>query len=97
ASGAVERDLLMQAEVEAVAAGYEIQMQAYALAVRELIPNVSSVPVTLHFLDPDIEVSLSEELLEAEACRRAIDEAMLGIVSSSAPENFPAHPADHCR
>ena len=96
-SGACDRDLLMHAEVEAVAAEYQIQMQAYALAVRELIPAVSSVRVTLHFLDPDIEVSLPDELLEADACRRAIDEAMLGIVSSSSPGSFPAHPADHCR
>jgi ATP-dependent helicase/nuclease subunit A len=96
-SGASDRDLLLQAEVEAVAAEYQIQMQAYALAVRELIPAVSSVRVTLHFLDPDIEVSLADELLEAEACRRAIDDAMLSIVSSSSPGSFPAHPADHCR
>lgn len=96
-SGVSAPDLLIHAEVEAVAADYKIQMQAYALAVRELIPGLSSVRVTLHFLDPDIEVSLQEEMLEAEACRRAIDEAMLGIVSSSAPGNFPAHPADHCR
>lgn len=96
-SGTSDRDLLMQAEVEAVAADYQIQMQAYALAVRELIPEVSSVRVTLHFLDPDIEVSLSEELLEADACRKAIDEAMLAIVSSSSPGSFPAHPANHCR
>lgn len=96
-SSASDRDLLMQAEVEAVAADYRIQMQAYALAVRELIPAVSSVRVTLHFLDPDIEVSLAEELLEADACRRAIDEAMFSIVSSSSPGSFPAHPADHCR
>jgi ATP-dependent helicase/nuclease subunit A len=96
-SGASDRDLLMQAEVEGVATDYQIQMQAYALAVRELIPEVRSVRVTLHFLDPDIEVSLPEELLEADACRRAIDEAMSSIVSSSLPGSFPAHPADHCR
>jgi ATP-dependent helicase/nuclease subunit A len=96
-SSAADRDLLMQVEVEAVAAEYQIQMQAYALAVGELIPAVSSVRVTLHFLHPDIEVSLADELLEAEACRRAIDDAMLSIVSSSSPGSFPAHPADHCR
>lgn len=96
-SSVSDRDLLIQAEVEAVAADYQIQMQAYALAVRELVPEVSSVRVTLHFLDPDIEVSLAEDLLAADACREAIDAAMLSIVTSSGPESFPAHPADHCR
>jgi ATP-dependent helicase/nuclease subunit A len=90
-------DLLMRAEIEAAAAEYQVQMQAYALAARDLIPEVASVRVTLHFLDPDVEVSLSEELLEREACATAIDEIMLSLVSSSAPGSFPAHPAEHCR
>jgi hypothetical protein len=90
-------DLLMRAEIEAAAAEYQVQMQAYALAARDLIPEVVSVRVTLHFLDPDVEVSLSEELLEREACATAIDDIMLSLVSTSAPESFPASPADHCR
>ncbi|HXI94191.1 MAG TPA: UvrD-helicase domain-containing protein [Blastocatellia bacterium] len=90
-------DLLMRAEIEAAAAEYQVQMQAYALAARDLIPEVTSVRVTLHFLDPDVEVSLSEELLERETCATAIDEIMLSLVSSSAPEGFPASPAEHCR
>jgi hypothetical protein len=90
-------DLLMRAEIEAAAADYQVQMQAYALAARDLIPEVASVQVTLHFLDPDVEVSLSDDLLEREACATAIDEIMLSLVSSSAPESFPASPAEHCR
>jgi len=86
-----------QAEVEATAVDYHLQMQAYALAARELIPEVTNVRVTLHFLDPDVEVSLPDVLLAPEACRKAIDETMLNIVSSSAPETFPACPAQHCR
>jgi ATP-dependent exoDNAse (exonuclease V) beta subunit len=92
-----DRDLMIQAEVEAAAADYKAQMQAYALAVRELMPDVPSVRVTLHFLDPDVEVSLSGELLDRDVCAKAMDEAMLRLVSSSKPEEFPPSPADHCR
>ncbi|MEK6409290.1 MAG: UvrD-helicase domain-containing protein [Acidobacteriota bacterium] len=90
-------DLLMRAEIEAAAVDYRVQMQAYALAARDLMPEVTAVRVTLHFLDPDVEVCLSDELLEREACVTAIDEIMLSLVSSSAPESFPASPAEHCR
>jgi ATP-dependent helicase/nuclease subunit A len=93
----VDYDLLMLAEIEAAAADYQVQMQAYALAARDLIPEVTAVRVTLHFLDPDVEVCLSNELLEREACSTAIDGIMLNLVSSSAPESFPASPAEHCR
>ena len=88
---------IVQSEIRAAANDYQIQMQAYALAARELIPEAGSVRVTLHFLDPNVEVSLPVELLEANACASAIDEAMLSIVSSSAPESFEPKPADHCR
>jgi ATP-dependent exoDNAse (exonuclease V) beta subunit len=90
-------DSLMQAKIEAAAADYQVQMQAYALAARDLIPEVASVRVTLHFLDPDVEVSLADGLLEREACATAIDEIMMSIVSSSSPEDFPANPEVHCR
>jgi hypothetical protein len=93
----VDRDLLMQAEIEATAIDYRVQMQAYALAARDLIPDVVKVRVTLHFLGPDVEVSLSDELLEREACVVAIDETMRALVSSSLPEDFTAAPAEHCR
>lgn len=91
------RDLLMQAEVEEVAVDYRVQMQAYALAARELIPGIANLRVTLHFLDPNVEVSLPNELLEREVCAKAIDETMLAIATSSSPENFPPTPAQHCR
>jgi CRISPR/Cas system-associated exonuclease Cas4 (RecB family) len=87
----------MRAEIEAAATDYRVQMQAYALAARDLIPEVTSVRVTLHFLDPDVEVSLSDDLLEREVCAAAIDETMQALVSSSTPENFPCNPAEHCR
>ena len=88
---------LLEAEVEAAARDYRLQMQAYALAVRELMPTISRVKMTLHFLDPDVEVSLPQALLEREAAARAIDEATAELVSSTLPESFQTRPAGHCR
>ena len=93
----IGRDLLIRAEVEEAATDYRVQMQAYALAARDLIADVASVRVTLHFLDPDVEVCLADELLERAVCATAIDETMVALVSSSSPESFPANPAEHCR
>lgn len=93
----VDRDLLIRAEVEAAAADYRVQMQAYALAACDLISEVAGVRVTLHFLDPDVEVCLPDELLGRDVCARAIDETMLALVSSTSPESFPSNPAEHCR
>jgi ATP-dependent helicase/nuclease subunit A len=93
----VDRNVLKRAEVEAAAADYRAQMQAYALAAHDLIPDVAGVRVTLHFLDPDIEVGLPGELLEREACADAMDDTMRALVSSSSPEHFPCNPAEHCR
>ena len=78
---------------------YELQMQSYALAVRELLPALDhgQLKVTLHFLEPNIEVQLADSLLEPEQCRVAIDEAMLRIISSADPLEFPVKPAPHCR
>ncbi len=76
-------------------------MQAYALAVSELLPlpeeQGSNVRVTLHFLEPDIEFRLQDTLLSPEVCRSAIDNAMREIVSSLEPHEFPVRPAMHCR
>ena len=78
---------------------YELQMQSYALAVRELLPELDNtqLKVTLHFLEPNIEVHLADALLEPEQCRTAIDEAMLRIISSADPLQFPVKTAPHCR
>jgi hypothetical protein len=97
ASGAREQPSGLQAEVDAAVHDYRLQMQAYALAVRELLPSVGRVKVTLHFLDPNIEASLPDPLLEHEAAARAIDEATAELVSSSKPESFQTRPAAHCR
>jgi hypothetical protein len=88
-------------QVRIAASDYQLQMQSYALAVRELISpitnQVSAITSTLHFLDPNVEFHLTTEHLASDVCRSAIDEAMLQIVSSREPQEFPVHPASHCR
>ena len=83
------------------AADYQLQMQAYALAAYELLPAVATerdrLKVTLHFLDPNLEYSLPPELLSPDECSASIDAAMNEIVSARDPEDFPVHPANHCR
>jgi hypothetical protein len=94
-------ELSLENRVRFAAADYQLQMQAYALAVGELMPSLvaagSSVKCTLHFLDPAIEFQIDSQLLSPEACMHAIDDAMMSIVSSVAPGEFPVRPADHCR
>jgi hypothetical protein len=85
--------------VRTAAEDYELQMQAYALAVRELIPSLADRPLraTLHFLDPNLEVHLQDELLEPSRCAQSIDEAMQRTIYSSDPADFPVNTAPHCR
>ena len=83
--------------IEITARDYELQMQAYAHAVRELIPSINKIRVTLHFLEPNVEAHLSDELLEPSRCEQAIDNAMLNIVTSADPAEFPVKTAPHCR
>ncbi|MGH9873367.1 MAG: UvrD-helicase domain-containing protein [Pyrinomonadaceae bacterium] len=86
--------------VRSAAMDYQLQMQAYALAVRELVPSLmesSTVISTLHFLEPNVEFHLTADMLSPETCRRAIDDAMLKIISSAQPGEFPVHAAAHCR
>jgi len=89
-------DAEIRAEVAAAAIDYRLQMQAYALAVRELVPNVRQLRVTIHFLDPNIEESVPEALLSYIACADSLDKAMAQLLSS-APANYPTRPAEHCR
>jgi ATP-dependent helicase/nuclease subunit A len=94
-----ERQPSLSAALRTTAEDYELQMQSYALAVRELVPALSDADlrVTLHFLQPNVEVHLADELLAADACAAAVDDAMLRIVSASDPVDFPVRPAAHCR
>jgi len=95
---AAAEDATLTALVRA-AHDYQLQMQSYALAVRELLPALDNarVRVTLHFLEPNVEFQLGDELLDPAACERVIDEAMLQIICSSEPTQFPVMPAPHCR
>jgi hypothetical protein len=94
-------DVSVENQVRIAASDYQLQMQAYALAVSELMPELtsagSSIKCTLHFLDPNIEFHIDSQLLSHAACIQAIDEAMMSIVSSIAPGEFPFRPAAHCR
>jgi ATP-dependent helicase/nuclease subunit A len=87
--------------VRIAASDYQLQMQAYALAVNQLVPRlgdaVYSITSTLHFLEPNVESHLDADSLSPDACIRAIDEAMMEIVSSREPAQFPVRTASHCR
>jgi hypothetical protein len=90
-------------QIDGTARDYQLQMQAYALALRELLPagaRLNSLRATLHFIDPNVERSVSSTLLEADTCARAIDDAMMMIASLDGTldaEAFPPLPASHCR
>jgi len=95
----VNRHPSLEEALKTAAEDYQLQMQAYALAVRELLPSLASVNVrvTLHFLDPNVEVHLADELLEPARCEQAVDEGMQRTIFSSDPANFPVKTAPHCR
>jgi ATP-dependent helicase/nuclease subunit A len=97
---AIEAEASLEDRVRVAALDYELQMQAYVLAVSELVPSLTPKSVvisTLHFLEPNVEFHLTSDLLSPDACKRAIDDAMLKIVSSGEPSEFPVHTATHCR
>lgn len=98
---AVAHEVSVNDQVRIAASDYQLQMQAYALAVRELLPSPAdagiSITSTLHFLDPNVEFHLDADLLSPDACMRAIDAAMMEIVSSAEPVQFPVRAAAHCR
>jgi len=98
-----EPERSIAAQAESVTRDYQLQMQSYALALRELLPSdarISSLRTTLHFIDPNIEISLPAALLDQETCARAVDDAMLSISTLDGTLNadqFPPLPATHCR
>ena len=100
-----QTEISLDEQVLITASDYQLQMQAYALAVAELIDSLVpglrqagfSIKSTLHFLEPNVEFHLSGDLLAPDACARAIDNAMIDIISSIEPRQFPVRPAMHCR
>jgi hypothetical protein len=95
----INRHPSLEDALKIAAEDYQLQMQSYALAVRELLPALSGakVRVTLHFLDPNVEVYLADELLEPVRCEQAVDEGMQRSIFSADPRLFPVNTAPHCR
>jgi hypothetical protein len=97
------RDASIEDQVKRVADDYRLQMQGYALALRELLPadvRINSLCATLHFIDPQIEFSVPAPLLDADICARNIDEAIITIAlleGTLDADQFPPLPATHCR
>ncbi len=91
-------------QIQTTADDYQLQMQAYALALRELFKSdsvrINSLRATLHFIDPNVEVSLPAVLLERDACADMIDDAIARIAvldGTLDADRFPQLPATHCR
>jgi ATP-dependent helicase/nuclease subunit A len=90
-------------QIESAANDYRLQMQAYALALRQLLPadvSVQSLRATLHFIDPNIEFNVPTEMLSPANSAQAIDAAMTTISSIDGtiePDRFPPFAASHCR
>ena len=115
----VQTELSIMDQAETIAHDYQLQMQSYALALRDLLgyrtgsssdrilnapanqePKINSLRATLHFIDPNVEISLPAVLLDQETCAQAIDDAMLSISTLDGTLNadlFPPQPATHCR
>jgi len=95
----INRHPSLEDALKIAAEDYQLQMQSYALAVRELLPSLAGakIRVTLHFLDPNVEVQLADELLEPARCEQAVDEGMQRSIFSADPRLFPVKTAPHCR
>ena len=92
-----EPELSLDTEVASSITDYQLQMQAYALAVHRLTSGIDQLKVTLHFLDPNLEVSLPEQLLREDACIAAVEETIETLTDRDAPGDFPPAPAAHCQ
>ncbi len=96
-------DVSIDNQVERVANDYQLQMQGYALALRELLSadvHIQSLRATLHFIEPQIEFSVPAASLEEVICARNVDEAMTLIAlleGTLDADQFPPLPATHCR
>jgi ATP-dependent helicase/nuclease subunit A len=99
----VEPAVSISQQAEDIAHDYQLQMQSYALAFRSLLPadvRINRLVATLHFIDPNVEISLPAALLDQETCVREIDDAMQSIAAldgSLDADFFPPLPAMHCR
>jgi len=113
---AAQSDRAIEEQIKTVAHAYQLQMQSYALAIHELLSvsttsgsdrpkpslqsKINNLRATLHFIDPNVEISVASTLLDSETCARAIDDAMLAIALLDGmidAEMFPPNPATQCR
>jgi hypothetical protein len=87
-----------EAELAEKAAAYRIQMQSYVLAAWRLLPNVTRVSATLHFLHPNLEYRFPPEQTTEEAALRAVSAVALKIrgVRFFQEANFEANPGARC-
>ncbi|MFN2578941.1 MAG: UvrD-helicase domain-containing protein [Pyrinomonadaceae bacterium] len=98
-----EPDASLEGQIKTAADDYQLQMQAYALALRELLPaevTLRTLRATLHFIDPNVEVAVAAPLLDHATCANAIDDAMNTITvldGTLDADQFPPLPATHCR
>ncbi len=100
----IDRSPSIVDQVQRTAHDYHLQMQAYVLALSELFASdsvkINSLRATLHFLDPNLEISLDAALLEPTVCAHTIDDAMKQIAildGTLDADQFPPEPATHCR
>lgn len=82
-----------------IESAYRMQMQAYALAVRRLVPNVTSVSALLVALSagPDVDISVDPRYLEPGVAEDALGEVLGRIRRAGVdPQNFPARTGPQC-
>jgi ATP-dependent helicase/nuclease subunit A len=90
-------DIQFQTAIASIADMYRLQMQAYAFAVRSVLPGATGVNATLHFLDGDVEYAIEAGYLTGEASKAAVD-AVLGRMDGSRKlEDFAPRAGEHCR
>ena len=100
----VARDYQLQMQSYALALyellGYRTRSGSDQVKQAQEAMKINRVRATLHFIDPNVEISIQPEQLEPHLCARAVDDAMLAIASLDGQldaELFPPLPAAHCR
>jgi ATP-dependent helicase/nuclease subunit A len=88
---------LLKTAIESAVEGVRMQMQIYALAVRELTPELASVRATLHFVDPNVEYALPAEALDASTCSQALEGVLSKVDQAAKSDTYPPQVGGHCR
>ncbi len=90
----------LAAGVERAASEHLLQIQIYAQAVRRLVPGVTVVEATLHFLQPGpgVEYDLSQDLVAEARTAKEIERVLTSIGRGGYdPVMFEARPGERCR